>query len=101
MPIVSIEADWLNELLFITEMEGLLFVECRIESLCDSAPSLDSSRGMPNEPGSADLPGAKLVAQVGTVHAPVTKAHIKAATFHNLALVEDEMGWSTVLTFDV
>jgi riboflavin kinase/FMN adenylyltransferase len=93
--------DWLNELLFITEMEGLLFVECRIESLCDSAQSLDSAMEMLDEAASADLLGAKLVAQVGAVHAPVTKAHIKAATFHNLALVQDESGWSTVLTFDV
>ena len=93
--------DWLNELLFITEMEGLLFVECRIESLSDLAPSLDRPVGMPDGAESADLPGAKLVAQVGAVRAPVTKAHIKAATFHNLALVRDELGWSTVLTFDV
>jgi riboflavin kinase/FMN adenylyltransferase len=93
--------DWLNELLFITEMEGLLFVEGRIESLSDSAHPLDTMDGMLDEAESADLPGAKLVAQVGVVHAPVTKAHIKAATFHNLALVQDESGWSTVLTFDV
>jgi riboflavin kinase/FMN adenylyltransferase len=93
--------DLLNELLFITEMEGILFVECRIESLYDSAQSGDSEIGMSVEAGSADLPGAKLVAQVGGVHAPVTKAHIKAATFHNLVLVQDELGWSTVLTLDV
>jgi riboflavin kinase/FMN adenylyltransferase len=71
--------DWLNELLFLTETEGTMFVEWQIESLTDHV----------------------LVARAGGVSAEVTKAHIKAATFHDLALVEDEMGWSTVLTFDV
>ncbi len=70
---------WLNELLFFTEMEGLLFVEVRIESLSDTA----------------------LVAQAGGIHAPATKAHIKAATFHNLEIVQDGTEWSTVITFDV
>lgn len=75
----SLLVDWLNELLFLTETEGLLFVECDIESLTDTA----------------------LVARVGGVRALPTKAQIKAATFHNLALVRDENGWSTLITFDV
>jgi riboflavin kinase/FMN adenylyltransferase len=75
----SLLVDWLNELLFLTETEGLLFVEFDIESLTDTA----------------------LVARVGGVRALPTKAQIKAATFHNLALVRDENGWSTVITFDV
>ncbi|MGD9144630.1 MAG: bifunctional riboflavin kinase/FAD synthetase [Anaerolineae bacterium] len=81
--------DWLNELLFHTEMDGLLFVDFRIESL--DAPSQLGS-------GSS---AASLVAHVGGVHAPATGADIKAATFHNLSLVQDESGWSTVITFDV
>jgi SHS2 domain-containing protein len=75
----SLLVGWLNELLFLTEAEGLLFVECDIESLTDTA----------------------LVARVGGGRALPTKAQIKAATFHNLALVRDENGWSTVITFDV
>ena len=71
--------DWLNELLFLTETEELLFVECIIES----------------------LQGDKLVARAGGINAQPTKAYIKAATFHNLALTQDETGWSVVLTFDV
>jgi SHS2 domain-containing protein len=31
----------------------------------------------------------------------VTKAIIKAATYHDLRLVHDGVGWSTVITFDV
>jgi SHS2 domain-containing protein len=75
----SLLVEWLNELLFLTEMEGLLFVDSRIESLS----------------------GTQLMARAGCVVAPVTKAHIKATTFHNLELVQDEGGWSTVITFDV
>jgi SHS2 domain-containing protein len=75
----SLLVDWLNELLFLTEMEGLVFVDSHIESLDETV----------------------LVARAGGVAAPVTKAHIKAATFHDLELVRDESGWSTVITLDV
>jgi SHS2 domain-containing protein len=42
-----------------------------------------------------------LVARAGSVVAPVTKAHIKAATFHDLEIVHDPGGWTTQITFDV
>jgi riboflavin kinase/FMN adenylyltransferase len=71
--------DWLNELLFLTEMEGLVFVDSCIESLDETI----------------------LVARVGGIAAPITKAHIKAATFHDLEFVRDASGWSTVITLDV
>jgi protein archease len=79
--------DWLNELLFLTEMERLLLVDYRIESLTEAA--------------SAGPVGAALVARVGGVSMPVTKASIKAATFHDLEIVRAESGWSTEITFDV
>lgn len=75
----SLLVDWLNELLFFTDTEGMLFVDCRVESLTES----------------------ELVARAGGVVAPAKKAHIKAATFHDLALIREEAGWSTVITFDV
>ncbi len=71
--------DWLNELLFLAETEGLLFVDFEIESLNETA----------------------LVGRAGGVPMEVTKADIKAATFHNLEIVNDGTGWSTVITFDV
>lgn len=71
--------DWLNELLFFTEMEGLLFVGYRIESLDETT----------------------LRVRAGSLPGEVTKAAIKAATFHNLELRRNEDGWSTDLTFDV
>jgi SHS2 domain-containing protein len=75
----SLLVDWLNELLFLTETEGLLFVDYRIESLTDT----------------------ELVARAGGVISSVTGAHIKAATFHDLSLRQGRSGWSTELTFDV
>jgi SHS2 domain-containing protein len=62
-------------------------VDYRIESLTEAA--------------SVDSAGAALVARVGGVSLPVTKARIKAATFHNLEIVQAESGWSTQITFDV
>ncbi len=83
----SLLVDWLNELLFITEMEELLFIDCKIDSLTGTT--------------STGPTGAVLVARVGGAAGQVTKAHIKAATFHDLELVQDQAGWSTVITFDV
>mgnify|MGYP001821638546 CR=1 FL=1 len=81
--------EWLNELLYLVETEGLLFLDFRIEAVTDS------------EMARAGVAGAMMVAHVGGAVAPVTRAHIKAATFHDLKLVEDAVGWSTVITFDV
>jgi SHS2 domain-containing protein len=81
--------EWLNEVLYLIDAEGLLFVDFRIESVSDL------------ETAWAGAAGAAMVAHVGGAAAPVTRAHIKAATFHDLRLVEDAAGWSTVITFDV
>jgi SHS2 domain-containing protein len=75
----SLLVNWLNELLFLTEIEGILFVEHRVE----------------------ELTGTRLVARAGGVPGEVTKARVKAATFHDLRLARDETGWSTTITFDV
>lgn len=75
----SLLVDWLNELLFLTETEGLLFVDCQVTSLDETG----------------------LSARVGSVAAPVDKAYIKAATFHDLAIEPEKAGWSTLITFDV
>jgi riboflavin kinase/FMN adenylyltransferase len=87
--------DWLNELLYLTEMDDILFVDFRIESLTGGAPE-DSGRQR-----SGNGSGAALHARAGGVSAPITKAHIKAATFHDLKIRQDEQGWWTQITFDV
>jgi SHS2 domain-containing protein len=88
--------DWLNELLFLTETDGLLFVDCQIETLTGQA-----STGQSTEHTVESANGVTLSARVGGVSAPVTKAHIKAATFHGLEITHNERGWSTQITFDV
>jgi SHS2 domain-containing protein len=70
---------WLNELLFLTESEGLLFSDFSVKSLTDTA----------------------LAARAGGAPGEVTGAHIKAATFHSLEVVENRTGFSAVITFDV
>ncbi|MEJ2212166.1 MAG: bifunctional riboflavin kinase/FAD synthetase [Anaerolineae bacterium] len=71
--------DWLNELLYLAESEGLLLVKFEIDSLTDTA----------------------LEGRVGGVFAEETVADIKAATYHDLEVKEEEGGWSTQITFDV
>jgi riboflavin kinase/FMN adenylyltransferase len=78
--------DWLNELLYLTEAEGVLFVSFQIESLTETALKARAGGFRP---------------RAGAGHGLVTKADIKATTFHNLQIVPDEAGWSTVITFDV
>jgi len=77
--------EWLNELLFLAEQEELLFTEFHIESLTDATPTAQ----------------AALAAHGGGAVTPVTRAHIKAATYHDLKLVESKAGWSATITFDV
>jgi riboflavin kinase/FMN adenylyltransferase len=87
--------DWLNELLFLTESSGLVFVDWSIVSMTGTAAgALDADQPL----GSAEV---TLVARAGGARAPVTGAQIKAATFHDLDLVRGEEGWSTVVTLDV
>ena len=75
----SLLVSWLNELLFLTETEGCLFVEAQIETLTET----------------------RLVGRVGGFRGSVSKASIKAATYHDLAVSRDGEGWSTLITFDV
>jgi riboflavin kinase/FMN adenylyltransferase len=75
----SLLVDWLNELLFLAEIEGQLFVEFRVE----------------------ELTGTALQARAGGVPAQEPKADVKAATFHNLEIARDGEGWSATITFDV
>jgi riboflavin kinase/FMN adenylyltransferase len=75
----SLLVEWLNELLFLAEVEELLFVRFEIDALTDTT----------------------LEARAGGVPAEETKADIKAATYHDLELKEEGEGWSTLITFDV
>ena len=74
----SLLVTWLNEMLFITESEGLLFVDFECKSVTEMG----------------------LVAWVGGTPGRATGPAIKAATFHDLSIVQDGTGWSTLITFD-
>lgn len=71
--------EWLNELLFLTETEHLLFTDFTITSWT----------------------GTSLTARAGGTLADISRTGIKAATFHDLELVQSEVGWCVVVTFDV
>lgn len=75
----SLLVDWLNELLYLAESEDLLLLKFEIDSLTETI----------------------LEGRVGGVPADETVADIKAATYHQLEVKEQEGGWSTLITFDV
>jgi riboflavin kinase/FMN adenylyltransferase len=69
---------WLNELLFLTETEHVVFADFSIGSLTDTT----------------------LTARVGGTAAEAIGTAVKAATFHGLELLHDDGGWSATITFD-
>ena len=75
----SLLVEWLNELLYLAEETGGLFVTFDVLALTEY----------------------HLRARAGWVPARASKAHIKAATYHNLAIVQTADGVSVELTFDV
>ncbi len=70
---------WLNELVYHTEIDGLVFGEFRIESL---------------EP-------THLSAQVRGGRGAALKKQIKAVTFHNLHIEKTDQGYEVTIVFDV
>lgn len=75
----SLLVDWLNELAFLAETEQLVFSRIDVEEI-------DKQR---------------LVATVRGGEAPVLDKHIKAVTFHNLAIKETKSGLEVTIVFDV
>ena len=75
----SLLVEWLNELLYLAEREGLLPLAFEIELLTETT----------------------LEGRVGGIPARETEWDIKAATYHDLALQKEDGGWSMRITFDV
>ena len=75
----SLLVEWLGELAYLTEMEGLVFREFAFEMVNPDA----------------------LRATVGGGHAPVLHKHIKAVTYHDLQIKETEAGLEATVVFDV
>lgn len=88
---VSVEGmlvKWLNELLYITEMEHLAFSRFHIDSL--------------DEPGDPpEGPIGRLMARVEGGPARELRKYIKAATYHGLSVQPDAHGYIAEIVFDV
>jgi len=74
----SLLVDWLNELLYLHEVEEEIYTRFEIEALSPTVLS-------------AIVWGAKMT----------SKLTIKAATFHDLEIRETEDGYLTTIVFDV
>jgi SHS2 domain-containing protein len=75
----SLLVDWLNELLYLHEVEEEIYTRCEIEALSSTALS-------------AIVWGAKMTA---------SKLTVKAATFHDLEIRETEDGYMATVVFDI
>lgn len=71
--------DWLNELLYLSEVEGVVFAKIEIPEISDS----------------------HLVATVGGYPVAEHLADIKATTFHNLAVIAGQVGYEVEIVFDI
>ncbi len=75
----SLLVEWLNELAYWAEMEGLVFHRFELHRVTLTA----------------------LQATVRGGHTPELQKHIKAVTFHNLQIIETDDGLETTVVFDV
>lgn len=75
----SLLVDWLSELAYWAEMEGLVFKEFELEEVSSTHLAAVSRGGQ----------------------APELTKHIKAVTYHNLEIVETKNGLETTVVFDV
>jgi SHS2 domain-containing protein len=75
----SMLVEWLNELAYWAEIEGLVFHRFELHRVTLTA----------------------LQATVRGGHTPELQKHIKAVTFHNLQIIETDDGLETTVVFDV
>jgi SHS2 domain-containing protein len=75
----SLLVDWLNELLYLHEVEEEIYTRFQIEALSSTA----------------------LSAAVWGVQMKASKLTVKAATFHDLEIRETEDGYLATVVFDV
>jgi SHS2 domain-containing protein len=78
---VSLLVEWLNELLYLREVEGEAFVHARVTRLTDTVLE-------------AEVKGGE-VADEAVFHP------IKAATYHDLAIRKTPAGYEVTVVFDV
>lgn len=71
--------DWLNELVFRTEIDGKAYVDCRLERLGDSS----------------------LEATIRGASHPELRPLVKAATLHGVQITENPHGYSVTVILDI
>ena len=76
----SLLVDWLNELVYLAEVDALYFDQVTIEEI--SATALSA------------LVGGRPVQEPPTVQ-------VKAATYHQLSIRQDDAGWQAEVFFDI
>ena len=75
--------DWLNELLYLHDVEGLLFKGFRVESVGKNGLKA-TAKGEPFQEG---------------VH--VIKTEVKAVTYHQIEVRQEKGGWRAQVIFDL
>ena len=75
----SLLVDWLNELAYWAEMEQIVINQINIKEISET----------------------RMAATVRGGKAPVLDKHIKAVTFHNLAIKSTDSGLEVTIVFDV
>jgi len=76
----SLLVDWLNELLFLHETTGALYLDCRITRWSPTRLEAEATGYPP-----LDVPAL----------------HIKAVTYHQLRIAQSADGWTAEIYFDI
>ncbi len=98
---------WLNELLYLTEREGIVFTAFRVEKLTLPAepPAVmpgEAHAAAPAEVGAGEAAPARLRATAAGDRARASlRKYIKAATYHNLTIERRDGLHDAVVVFDV
>ncbi len=103
---------WLNELLYLTEREGVVFTDFRVEVLAVPAgaacPAGDAGRPEANTPAAASgaVPREEALARLRATAAGDRargglRKYIKAATYHNLSIRRRDGLYEVEVVFDV
>jgi len=75
----SLLVNWLNELLYLHETSGLVYVDFEV----------------------LELSPQRLEARVAGAPASVVRGIIKAATYYDLSIVQSDQGYAATVVFDV
>ena len=76
----SLMVDWLSELLYLHETEGIVLVDCRLTDLSETSLLAVVEGSPPKAP---------------------PYLHIKAVTYHQIAVEQTGDGWAATVYFDI